>query len=144
MHAAGGVGAFQREHRNADLEVFTRRGPHVITAGHESGWRLERGPAGIFKSAPRRDDGLFPDDAVAAAFANASAAVRNAPIARQELHACFAFILDGHPIGPEIAAFFRIGLILQKIGLDSDFDIARRFFVTMPAHAYGSTVTSVF
>ena len=36
MHPAGFVRALQREHRDADLEVFARGGAHVIGAGHES------------------------------------------------------------------------------------------------------------
>src|SRR6202008_739408 len=134
--------ALQREEWDLHIEAFAGRALHMITAGHETGGRLQRHAAGILVAFARRNHGLNADDAGALDLAHAAARIGDVPVACQQLHGLLAPIFDDDVISPEIAVFLRLGLIVQEARRHGDADVAGGCLIHDQSRC--STVTSVF
>ena len=82
-----------------------------IGALHDPHRRLQNGTAGIAKALARANQWLLPDDAFAAHFLALAAALGDFPVARHELHAMGALIVDGDGIAEDVTRLRIIGLI---------------------------------
>src|SRR5258706_274044 len=93
-----GVGCFQSERRNLDVELSPVRPRHLISSMHGTRGRLKRAPRGVFEGVARRKNRLLPDNSWAFDFVDVVQRVGNDPVPADELNRLRALVGDANRV----------------------------------------------
>jgi len=88
----------------------------VIGTRHEPRRRIEGRAGGVFKTLPRFQKRLLPNNAFTVYVLCTAVRIGDPPGTAEKLDRLTSFVLDFDPIGPDVAAFFRLRLVLEVEG----------------------------
>lgn len=80
---------------------------------------------------------LLADHTVAAHFLDLAVRIRDEPATRQQLRGNLPLVADGDRVGEHVAVLFRLGLLLEIVGLDVDADLVNDGFHLPASLPYG-------
>src|SRR5690606_23187252 len=129
VHAAGRIGAIEREGGNGDIEQPAVLVDHLIAADHDARWRRKGTARRVGEGLARPDHRLLAYHARAAHFVGLAVGVGNAPDAALELNGVLALVSDLDRVDPEEVALLGRGLLFRILGGDADANAVRHLLV---------------
>jgi len=93
-----------------------------IGAFHHPHRRLQNGATGIAKALPRANQRLLADDAFAAHFLTVTATLSDFPVARHQLNAMGALVMNSHGVAKHIARLNIVRLVGTVARRDVNFN----------------------